>query len=128
MRAEPAPVPAKEPPVTTAALPSAEPSRPANILHDPTPRLAFVAAQADWGRALWTVKASTRHRNFAELMMPDPEADPTILNAPARVVAGGFSAKPYGALRTDHFAGVVAEPISTIDFTPARRLALMIER
>ncbi len=126
MRAEPAP--AKEAPAATAALPPAEPLRSANILHDPTPRLAFVAAQADWGRALWTVKASTRHRSFAELMMPDPEADPTILNAPARVVAGGFSAKPYGALRTDHFAGVVAEPISTIDFTPARRFALMIER
>jgi hypothetical protein len=134
MRAETSPAPAQEKPraeeapVTTAALPPAEPSRPANILHDPAPRLAFVAAQADWGRTLWTVKASTRHRNFAELMMPDPEADPTILNAPARVVVAGFSAKPYGALRTDHFTGVVAEPISTIDFTPARRFALMIER
>lgn len=133
MLAETAPGPARkaEPaqtPVTTAALPPAEPSRPANILHDPAPRLAFVAAQADWGRTLWTVKASTRHRNFADLMMPDPEADPTILAAPVRVIAGGFSARPYGGLRTDHFAGVVAQPVSTIDFSPARRLALLIER
>jgi hypothetical protein len=133
MRAAAAPAPAQATPAEpaearTAALPPAEPSRPANILRDPAPRLAFVAAQADWGRTLWTVKASTRHRSFAELMMPDPETDPTILNSPARVVAGGFSDRPYGGLRTDHFAGVIAEPISTIEFTPARRFALMIEQ
>jgi hypothetical protein len=133
MRAEVVPAAAEAPsaeetPVKTAALPPAEQLRPLNVLQDSAPRLAFVAAQADWGRTLWTVKASTRHRNFAELMMPDPEADPTILNAPARVVAAGFSDRPYGPLRTDHFAGVVAEPISTIDFTPARRFALMLKR
>jgi hypothetical protein len=132
MRAEVAPAPAHEAPrvqeaPVTAMLP-AETARPLNVLEDSAPRLAFVAAEADWGRTLWTVKASTRHRSFAELMMPDPEADPTILNAPARVVASGFSERPYGGLRTDHFAGVVAEPVSTIDFTPAQRFALFIAR
>jgi len=136
MRGESRTAPARKPrqpaaapaPITTAALPPREPARPAAEWRDPMARLVFVAAEADWGRSLWTVNTSTRHRNFAELMMPDPEVDPSILAAPARVIAGGFSARPYEGLRTDHFAGVVVQPVSTVDFAAPRRFAALIER
>ncbi len=113
-------------PEITASISPIEPTRPTRSAREPAVNLVFAAPEADWGRTLWTVNKSTRQMDFAELMMPDPESDPSILLTPSRVLASGFSGKPYDGLRTDHFAGVTNQPVSVIDLTEPRRLAWLL--
>ncbi len=120
---------AREPEVApeeiTASISPVETTRPAERVETGA-KLTFAAPDADWGRTLWTVNTSTRQMNFADLMMPDPDADPSILQTPTRVVAGGFSGKPYEGLRSDHFAGVINQPVSVIDLAEPRRFAWLL--
>ena len=113
-------------PEITASIAPVEPTRPSESTAEPAAKLVFAAANADWGRTLWTVNTSTRQLDFAEMMMPDPEGDPSILQTPTRVVAGGFSGKPYEGLRTDHFAGLTNRPVGVIDLTEPRRFAWLL--
>ncbi|WP_370676761.1 DUF882 domain-containing protein [Pleomorphomonas sp. PLEO] len=61
--------------------------------------------------------------HFRTLTHPDQLHLATMFEAPAQVVNATFSAQPYGALVSTHFAGPVAAPTEIIDFT-RRQLAM----
>jgi uncharacterized protein YcbK (DUF882 family) len=108
-------------PVAEAAADPAPVAEPVASLHDIYQRLpgaTLTMTKLDTqGLRLWSASASTREKRYALMTMPDFGQMPSLLDKPTVSYAAGFGASPYGAMRTDSFAGALVQPPSVVDLT-----------
>lgn len=106
-------------PVAEAEADPAPVAAPAVSVHDiyqrlPTAALTMTKLDTQ-GLRLWSASASTREKRYALMTMPDFGQTPSLLDKPTVTYAAGFGASPYGAMRTDSFAGALVQPPSVVD-------------
>jgi hypothetical protein len=111
-RLSPFAAPQAPPPASPARAAAASPVRAASA--EALPPLTMTALDTQ-SLKLWMRDGSTRQRGYALMTLPDFAQSAAMMSAPTVTYATGFSvAAPYGALRTDHFAPVAADPAPVI--------------
>lgn len=110
--------PAKHPVAEAVAAPVAAPGPSVHDVYGRLPAAALTMTKLDTqGLRLWSASASTREKRYALLTMPDFGQSPSLLDKPTVTYAAGFGASPYGAMRTNSFAGQLVQPPSVVDLT-----------